>query len=48
MESSGIEDQGRIAFVQSCWHREIVDVARDAFLAEVARSEEHTSELQSP
>ncbi len=34
MESSGIEDQGRIAFVQSCWHREIVDVARDAFLAE--------------
>lgn len=36
MESSGIESQGRIAFVQSCWHREIVDVARDAFLAEVA------------
>jgi 6,7-dimethyl-8-ribityllumazine synthase len=36
MESSGIEEQGRIAFVQSCWHREIVDVARDAFLAEVA------------
>ena len=36
MESSGFEEQGRIAFVQSCWHREIVDVARDAFLAEVA------------
>src|SRR6201986_5146160 len=36
MESSGIEEQGRIAFVQSCWHREIVAVARDAFLAEVA------------
>jgi 6,7-dimethyl-8-ribityllumazine synthase len=36
MESSGTEDQGRIAFVQSCWHREIVDVARDSFLAEVA------------
>jgi 6,7-dimethyl-8-ribityllumazine synthase len=36
MESSGIEEQGRIAFVQSCWHREIVDVARDSFLAEVA------------
>jgi 6,7-dimethyl-8-ribityllumazine synthase len=36
MKSSVIEDQGRIAFVQSCWHREIVDVARDAFLAEVA------------
>ena len=26
---------GRIAFVQSCWHREIVDRARDAFLAEI-------------
>lgn len=36
MESSGNEGQGRIAFVQSCWHREIVDVARDSFLAEVA------------
>ena len=36
MESSSVtEDQGRIAFVQSCWHREIVDIARDAFLAEV-------------
>jgi 6,7-dimethyl-8-ribityllumazine synthase len=37
MESSAYEDQAlRIAFVQSCWHREIVDEARDAFLAEVA------------
>jgi 6,7-dimethyl-8-ribityllumazine synthase len=36
MESSVVEGQGRIAFVQSCWHREIVDVARDSFLAEVA------------
>ena len=36
MESSAHEDQaGRIAFVQSLWHREIVDEARDAFLAEV-------------
>ena len=26
---------GRIAFVQSCWHREIVDECRDAFLAEL-------------
>lgn len=24
-----------IAFVQSCWHRDIVDQARDAFLAEI-------------
>jgi 6,7-dimethyl-8-ribityllumazine synthase len=26
----------RIAFVQSCWHRDLVDRARDAFLAEIA------------
>jgi len=25
----------RIAFVQSCWHREIVDECRDSFLAEM-------------
>jgi 6,7-dimethyl-8-ribityllumazine synthase len=29
------ERSGRIAFVQSLWHREIVDQCRDAFLAEV-------------
>ncbi len=35
MESSGIgERDGRIAFVQSLWHREIVDRCRDSFLAE--------------
>jgi 6,7-dimethyl-8-ribityllumazine synthase len=27
----------RIAFVQACWHREIVDQGRDAFLAELGR-----------
>src|SRR5262245_24158903 len=27
----------RIAFIQSCWHRDIVDRCRDSFLAEVAR-----------
>jgi 6,7-dimethyl-8-ribityllumazine synthase len=26
----------RIAFVQSCWHRDLVDRCRDAFLAEIA------------
>ena len=35
MESSA-NDQGRIAFVQSLWHRDIVDVCRDSFLAEAA------------
>jgi 6,7-dimethyl-8-ribityllumazine synthase len=27
----------RIAFVQSCWHREIVDQCRDSFLVEMKR-----------
>ena len=27
----------RIAFVQACWHREIVDQGRDAFVAEIER-----------
>jgi 6,7-dimethyl-8-ribityllumazine synthase len=37
MERSGFDQRdGRIAFVQSLWHREIVDECRDAFLAEVA------------
>ena len=36
MESNGIEERGgRIAFVQSCWHRDIVDECRDSFLAEI-------------
>ena len=26
----------RIAFVQACWHRDLVDRCRDAFLAEIA------------
>lgn len=34
MESS-VGSDGRIAFVQSCWHREIVDECRDSFLAEL-------------
>ena len=34
---SNLDDNGedRIAFVQACWHREIVDQARDAFLASI-------------
>jgi 6,7-dimethyl-8-ribityllumazine synthase len=28
---------GRIAFVQSCWHREIVDAGRDGFIDEMTR-----------
>ena len=29
--------RGRIAFVQSCWHKEIVDQCRDAFIVEIER-----------
>ena len=28
---------GRIAFIQSCWHRDIVDQCRDAFVPELVR-----------
>jgi 6,7-dimethyl-8-ribityllumazine synthase len=30
-------DSRRIAFIQSCWHKDIVDRAREAFIAEAAR-----------
>jgi len=29
---SDIATRGRVAFIQSCWHREIVDRLRDSFL----------------
>jgi 6,7-dimethyl-8-ribityllumazine synthase len=35
MHSAGARK--RIAFVQACWHREIVDQGRDAFVAEIER-----------
>jgi 6,7-dimethyl-8-ribityllumazine synthase len=39
---SGSSDQGanpgrRIAFVQSCWHKDLVDQSRSAFVAEIER-----------
>jgi 6,7-dimethyl-8-ribityllumazine synthase len=34
--STGKDQHKRFAFVQSCWHREIVDQGRDAFLDEMA------------
>ena len=27
----------RIAFLQACWHREVVDEGRDSFVAEIER-----------
>jgi 6,7-dimethyl-8-ribityllumazine synthase len=35
MHSAGARK--RIAFVQACWHREIVDQGRDAFVAEIEK-----------
>jgi 6,7-dimethyl-8-ribityllumazine synthase len=34
----GPDQHDRIAFVQSCWHREIVDQCRLGFLSEIAKS----------
>jgi 6,7-dimethyl-8-ribityllumazine synthase len=31
------EDKARIAFVQSCWHKDIVDRCRESFVAELTR-----------
>ena len=36
--SQPIAGMGRIAFVQSCWHKDIVDQCRLAFLAEIAQA----------
>lgn len=32
-----IASREQVAFIQSCWHRDIVDQLRDSFLAEFAR-----------
>ena len=32
-----IAARGRVAFIQSCWHREIVDRLRDSFLEEFSK-----------
>jgi 6,7-dimethyl-8-ribityllumazine synthase len=33
-----VSDPPAVAFVQSCWHRDIVDRCRDAFLAAISNS----------
>ena len=30
-------DDGRIAFIQACWHKDIVDQARDSFVDEIGK-----------
>ncbi len=37
-QSASNTDSGRIAFIQACWHRDIVDQCKTAFLAEIAQS----------
>ena len=36
-DDTGAASPGRIAFIQSRWHRDIVDRCRDSFLAEIER-----------
>ena len=35
--SEASENRGRIAFVQSCWHKDLVDECRAAFVAEIGQ-----------
>jgi 6,7-dimethyl-8-ribityllumazine synthase len=35
--TSSLPSTSRIAFIQSCWHKDIVDRARDAFLEETTK-----------
>ena len=34
---SDIAARDRVAFIQACWHRDIVDILRDSFAAEFAK-----------
>ena len=36
LSTDGASPTGRIAFIQSCWHKDLVDQCREAFLAESA------------
>lgn len=38
LSSSSRTDAPRIAFIQACWHRDIVDQCKTAFLAEIAQA----------
>ncbi|MGK9166531.1 6,7-dimethyl-8-ribityllumazine synthase [Inquilinus limosus] len=45
-QSSSRTDAPRIAFVQACWHRDIVDQCKTAFLAEIARAGASAAEVE--
>lgn len=38
-------ETARVAFIQACWHRDIVDQCRAAFLAEIARAGKSAPEV---
>jgi len=42
---SDFSGQNKIAFIQSCWHRDIVDCCRDSFLTEIEALSPHQVEL---
>ncbi|MFT4824578.1 MAG: 6,7-dimethyl-8-ribityllumazine synthase [Halioglobus sp.] len=42
---SGFSGANRIAFIQSCWHRDIVDCCRDSFLSEMESLSSHQVDL---
>jgi 6,7-dimethyl-8-ribityllumazine synthase len=44
-QSPSNTDTGRIAFIQACWHRDIVDQCKTAFLAEISKSGKQAPEI---
>lgn len=45
-QAARTDTAARFAFIQSCWHRAIVDRGRDAFLAEMARNRVPASAIE--
>ena len=45
IDSNHVIKRDRIAFIQSCWHRDIVDQLRDSFLSEFAGLSERKVDL---
>ncbi len=44
-DASKTATRGKIAFIQACWHRDIVDQARDSFVTELAKLSDQNVEL---
>ena len=43
--STNVAQRQRVAFIQACWHRDIVDQLRDSFLSEFSCLSEHAVDL---